>query len=119
MDANSAFDHLVRESTGGHCRRTAQEPCAEHADTEGRRPLEALSLFRLCVTDLGKCEKHVHEALGSPDPLRQDAHRKRMSLPTSPLQVGRPCFLRLQQHETGLEPDLLFGLDAAFFLLRF
>ena len=27
IDANSAFDHLVRESTGGHCRRTAQELC--------------------------------------------------------------------------------------------
>ena len=26
-DANSAFDHLVRESTGGHCRRTAQDLC--------------------------------------------------------------------------------------------
>ena len=26
-DAKSAFDHLVRESTGGHCRRTAQELC--------------------------------------------------------------------------------------------
>ena len=25
--AKSAFDHLVRESTGGHCRRTAQELC--------------------------------------------------------------------------------------------
>ena len=28
IDAKSAFDHLVRESTGGHCRRTAQELCA-------------------------------------------------------------------------------------------
>ena len=27
IDAISAFDHLVRESTGGHCRRTAQELC--------------------------------------------------------------------------------------------
>ena len=27
IDAKSAFDHLVRESTGGHCRRTAQEFC--------------------------------------------------------------------------------------------
>ena len=27
IDAKSAFDHLVRESTGGHCRRTAQELC--------------------------------------------------------------------------------------------
>ena len=27
VDTNSAFDHLVRESTGGHCRRTAQELC--------------------------------------------------------------------------------------------
>ena len=27
IDAKSAFDHLVRESTGGHCRRTAQESC--------------------------------------------------------------------------------------------
>ena len=26
-DAKSAFDHLVRESTGGLCRRTAQELC--------------------------------------------------------------------------------------------
>ena len=26
-DAKSAFDHLVRESTGGHCRWTAQELC--------------------------------------------------------------------------------------------
>ena len=26
-DAKSAFHHLVRESTGGHCRRTAQELC--------------------------------------------------------------------------------------------
>ena len=27
IDAKSVFDHLVRESTGGHCRRTAQELC--------------------------------------------------------------------------------------------
>ena len=27
IDAKSAFDHLVRESTGGHCRQTAQEFC--------------------------------------------------------------------------------------------
>ena len=27
IDEKSAFDHLVRESTGGHCRRTAQELC--------------------------------------------------------------------------------------------
>ena len=27
IDAKSAVDHLVRESTGGHCRRTAQELC--------------------------------------------------------------------------------------------
>ena len=27
IDAESAFDHLVRESTGGRCRRTAQELC--------------------------------------------------------------------------------------------
>ena len=27
IDAKSAFDHLVRESSGGHCRRTAQELC--------------------------------------------------------------------------------------------
>ena len=27
IDAKSAFDHLVRESTGGHCRRTAQKLC--------------------------------------------------------------------------------------------
>ena len=27
IGAKSAFDHLVRESTGGHCRRTAQELC--------------------------------------------------------------------------------------------
>ena len=27
VDARSAFDHLVRASTGGHCRRTAQELC--------------------------------------------------------------------------------------------
>ena len=27
IDAESAFDHLLRESTGGHCRRTAQELC--------------------------------------------------------------------------------------------
>ena len=26
-DAKSAFDHLVRQSTGGHCRRTAQGLC--------------------------------------------------------------------------------------------
>ena len=26
IDAKSAFDHLVRVSMGGHCRRTAQEP---------------------------------------------------------------------------------------------
>ena len=39
-------------------------------------PLEALSLFRLCVTDLEKCEKHVHETPGSPNLLRQNAHRK-------------------------------------------
>ena len=25
VDAQSALDHLIRESTGGHCRRTAQE----------------------------------------------------------------------------------------------
>ena len=27
INAKSAFDHLVRESTGGHCRRTAQKMC--------------------------------------------------------------------------------------------
>ena len=27
IDAKSALDRLVRESTGGHCRRTAQELC--------------------------------------------------------------------------------------------
>ena len=27
IDAKSAFDHLVREPTGGHYRRTAQEKC--------------------------------------------------------------------------------------------
>ena len=27
IDAKTAFDHLVRDSTGGHCRRTAQELC--------------------------------------------------------------------------------------------
>ena len=27
IDAKSAFDHLVREPTGDHCRRTAQELC--------------------------------------------------------------------------------------------
>ena len=27
IDAKSTFGHLVRESTGGHCRRTAQELC--------------------------------------------------------------------------------------------
>ena len=27
IDAKSAFDHVVRESTGGHCRRTGQEFC--------------------------------------------------------------------------------------------
>ena len=27
IDAKCAFDHLARESTGGHCRRTAQELC--------------------------------------------------------------------------------------------
>ena len=27
IEAKSAFDHLVREPTGGHCRRTAQESC--------------------------------------------------------------------------------------------
>ena len=27
IDAKSAFYHLIRESTGGHCRRTAQELC--------------------------------------------------------------------------------------------
>ena len=27
IDAKSAFDHLVREPTGGHCRPTAQELC--------------------------------------------------------------------------------------------
>ena len=26
-DAKSAFDHLIRKPTGGHCRRTAQELC--------------------------------------------------------------------------------------------
>ena len=37
IDAKSAFDHLVRDSTGGHCRRTAQELCdqKEYANTEG------------------------------------------------------------------------------------
>ena len=39
IDAKSAFDHLVRESTGGHYRRTAQELSMcdqkEHANTEG------------------------------------------------------------------------------------
>ena len=27
IDAKSAFDHLIRESTSRHCRRTAQELC--------------------------------------------------------------------------------------------
>ena len=37
IDAKSAFDHLVRESTGGHCRRTAQELCVirRSMQTEG------------------------------------------------------------------------------------
>ena len=37
IDAKSPFDHLVRESTGGHCRRTAQElytRSMENADGE-------------------------------------------------------------------------------------
>ena len=37
-------------------------------------PHEALSLFRLCVTDLGKCEKHVHETLGSATRRPSKAH---------------------------------------------
>ena len=37
IDAKGAFDHLVRESTGGHCRRTAQELCVirKSMQTEG------------------------------------------------------------------------------------
>ena len=37
-DAKSAFDHLLRNSTGGHCMRTAQETVRDqkkHANTEG------------------------------------------------------------------------------------
>ena len=36
IDAKSAFDHLIRESTGGHWRRTAQELCVI------RRSMQAL-----------------------------------------------------------------------------
>ena len=36
IDAKSVFDHLVRDSTGGHCRRTAQELCVI------RRSMQAL-----------------------------------------------------------------------------
>ena len=42
IDAKSAFDHMVRVSTGGHCRRTAQEPVCdqeEHANTEGEEQM--------------------------------------------------------------------------------
>ena len=42
IDGKSAFDHLLRESTGGHCRRTAQELVRdqkEHADTEGEEQM--------------------------------------------------------------------------------
>ena len=38
IDAKSVFDHLVRGSAGGHCRRTGQELCVIRmsiADTEG------------------------------------------------------------------------------------
>ena len=38
IDAKSAFDHMVRESTGGHCRRKEKRIMRdqkEHADTEG------------------------------------------------------------------------------------
>ena len=41
IDAKSAFDHLVRESTGGYCRRTAQELCVIRRSmqyTEGEVP---------------------------------------------------------------------------------
>ena len=37
IDAKSPFDHMERESTGGHCRRTAQElytRSMENADGE-------------------------------------------------------------------------------------
>ena len=34
IDAKSAFDHLVRESTGGHC-SGQHKNCVEHANTEG------------------------------------------------------------------------------------
>ena len=37
IDAKSAFDHLVRESTGGHCRRTAQELCVIRRSTQTLR----------------------------------------------------------------------------------
>ena len=43
IDAKSAFHHLVRESTGGHCRRTAQELCVI------RRSMQALRARCRCV----------------------------------------------------------------------
>ena len=43
IDAKSAFDHLVRESTGGHCRRTAQELCVI------RRSMQTLRARCRCV----------------------------------------------------------------------
>ena len=36
-DAKSAFDHLVRESTGGHCRRTAQDLCVNRRSMQTLR----------------------------------------------------------------------------------
>ena len=37
INAKSAFEHLVRESTGGHCRRTAQELCVKRRSMQTLR----------------------------------------------------------------------------------
>ena len=49
IDAKSAFDLLVRESTGGHCRRTAQELCVI------RRSMQTLK---------ARCRWVPHERMG-------------------------------------------------------
>ena len=45
VDAKSAFDHLIRESSGGHGRRTAEGLCVF------RRSMQALRVKRRCVPD--------------------------------------------------------------------
>ena len=59
IDAKSAFDHLVRQSTGGHCRRTAQELCVIRRSMQTRRarcrwvPHERMVVDALTKRDMG------------------------------------------------------------------